>query len=199
MKEKGSNGDRFLKRNLSRREAIRLGGIAVLGLAFTKPAIETIYPKPAFANYKITTPPRKGCLIRVEVVAVSYSGKNVGNDWSFKFGVVAGGRGGASADTYIPDYTINLGETRQLGKVIFEKAVGQCGDYIPIELRIVARENDNYTPDDFGHEIISRRISCPTSGKRSFTVPVYERISRRTYYGRPGLLQFTVAYSAECL
>jgi hypothetical protein len=40
----------LLGKQLSRRDAIKAGGIAVLGLTFTKPVIETIYPKPAFAQ-----------------------------------------------------------------------------------------------------------------------------------------------------
>lgn len=40
-----------LNRHITRREAIKASGIAALGLAFSKPIIETIYPKPAFANY----------------------------------------------------------------------------------------------------------------------------------------------------
>jgi len=38
------------KRRISRRDAIKAGGIAAVGLAFSKPIIETIYPKAAFAQ-----------------------------------------------------------------------------------------------------------------------------------------------------
>ena len=38
------------KRRISRRDAIKAGGIAAVGLAFSKPVIETIYPRPAFAQ-----------------------------------------------------------------------------------------------------------------------------------------------------
>ena len=41
----------FLGRAVTRRQAIKAGGIAVVGLAFSKPLIETLMPKPAFANY----------------------------------------------------------------------------------------------------------------------------------------------------
>lgn len=45
----------FPKSNpISRRQAIKLGGIAVVGLTFSRPMIETILPKPAFANYVTT-------------------------------------------------------------------------------------------------------------------------------------------------
>lgn len=43
----------FLKRRVSRRQAIKAGGIAAVGLAFSDPLIRTIRPKPAFANYVI--------------------------------------------------------------------------------------------------------------------------------------------------
>jgi hypothetical protein len=41
----------LLSRPITRRQAIMAGGIAVVGLAFSKPLIETVMPKPAFANY----------------------------------------------------------------------------------------------------------------------------------------------------
>lgn len=41
----------ILNRAITRRQAIRAGGIAVVGLAFSKPLIETVMPKPAFAQY----------------------------------------------------------------------------------------------------------------------------------------------------
>ena len=42
--------------HITRREAIKVGGIAALGLAFSKPIIGSIFPKPAFANYHIGEP-----------------------------------------------------------------------------------------------------------------------------------------------
>ena len=51
--ERESQGrlEQSLKRGITRRRAIKVAGIAALGLTFSKPAIETFYPKPAFANY----------------------------------------------------------------------------------------------------------------------------------------------------
>ena len=40
----------ILRRRISRRTAIKAGGVAAVGLAFSKPVIETIYPRPAFAQ-----------------------------------------------------------------------------------------------------------------------------------------------------
>ena len=48
------------KRRISRRDAIKAGGIAAVGLAFSKPVIETIYPKAAFAQ--ASPPPPTGPL-----------------------------------------------------------------------------------------------------------------------------------------
>ena len=42
---------KYLNRAVTRRQAIKAGGIAAVGLAFSKPLIETIMPKPAFAQY----------------------------------------------------------------------------------------------------------------------------------------------------
>jgi hypothetical protein len=39
-----------LGKPISRRSAIKAGGIAALGLAFSKPIIQTVYPQPAFAQ-----------------------------------------------------------------------------------------------------------------------------------------------------
>ena len=51
---------KYLNRAITRRQAIRAGGIAVVGLAFSKPLIETILPKPAFANYIAQSTPTPG-------------------------------------------------------------------------------------------------------------------------------------------
>ena len=47
---------KYLNRAVTRRQAIKAGGIAAVGLAFSKPLIETLYPKPAFANYAVGRP-----------------------------------------------------------------------------------------------------------------------------------------------
>ncbi|MFQ6029605.1 MAG: hypothetical protein ACE5Q6_19180 [Dehalococcoidia bacterium] len=46
----------LLERRVSRRDAIKTGGLAALGLAFSKPAIETIYPRPTFAQMSPVSP-----------------------------------------------------------------------------------------------------------------------------------------------
>lgn len=43
--------NQYLTSKISRRQAIKVGGLAALGLAFSKPIISTIAPTPAFANY----------------------------------------------------------------------------------------------------------------------------------------------------
>ena len=52
---------RYVKQRITRRQAIKAGGIAAIGLVFSKPVIETIRPKSAFANYVVrdidNTPP----------------------------------------------------------------------------------------------------------------------------------------------
>ena len=48
-----------LRQPITRRQAIRVGGLAALGLVFSKPLIETIRPKPAFAQY-VSQPPSGG-------------------------------------------------------------------------------------------------------------------------------------------
>ena len=42
--------DHYMKRSLTRRNALRAGGIAALGLVFAKPVINTIRPSPAWAQ-----------------------------------------------------------------------------------------------------------------------------------------------------
>ena len=51
----GGKAEEFLKRRISRRQAIKVGGLAALGMAFSKPLLQTIRPKPAFANYVAPT------------------------------------------------------------------------------------------------------------------------------------------------
>ena len=41
---------RYLNRPITRRQAIKVGGLAALGLAFSKPIIDTIRPTPIFAH-----------------------------------------------------------------------------------------------------------------------------------------------------
>ena len=42
--------EHMLERRITRRSAIKAGGIAAVGLAFSKPIIETIHPPTAFAQ-----------------------------------------------------------------------------------------------------------------------------------------------------
>lgn len=51
MVEKEPEVMKIFDRSITRRQAIKAGGIAVVGLAFAKPAIDTFLPKPAFAQY----------------------------------------------------------------------------------------------------------------------------------------------------
>ena len=44
-----------VKRNITRRTALKAGGVAAVGLAFSSPLIRTIRPKPAFAGYGSVT------------------------------------------------------------------------------------------------------------------------------------------------
>ena len=58
--------NRYVKQRITRRQAIKAGGIAAIGLVFSKPVIETIRPKSAFANYVVrdidNTPPTHNLL-----------------------------------------------------------------------------------------------------------------------------------------
>ena len=47
----------YLKRRITRRQAVKAGGLAAIGLIFSKPLIDTISPRPVFANYE---PPNGG-------------------------------------------------------------------------------------------------------------------------------------------
>ena len=40
----------LLEKRISRRDALKAGGITALGLAFSRPVIQTIHPRPASAN-----------------------------------------------------------------------------------------------------------------------------------------------------
>jgi len=53
--EKEEQGRRFLTREVTRRQALKAGGIVALGLAFSKPLIETIHPPSVFANHYLET------------------------------------------------------------------------------------------------------------------------------------------------
>ena len=52
----------YMKKHLTRRQAIKAGGIAAIGLAFSKPVIETLRPPPAWAQVSpgIPIPPGPG-------------------------------------------------------------------------------------------------------------------------------------------
>lgn len=70
----------LLAKQITRRDAIKAGGIAAVGLAFSKPLIETIYPKPAFAGYLVTDPPLKTQFcpdgVRPRALGMRYVGGN---------------------------------------------------------------------------------------------------------------------------
>ena len=63
--EPDNQPEKITQRRISRRAAIKAGGIAAVGLAFSKPLIETIYPKSAFAQAspKPPTGPLGACVI----------------------------------------------------------------------------------------------------------------------------------------
>ena len=44
-------GDWKPRSHITRRQAIKAGGIGALGLTYSEPLIQTLYPKPDFANY----------------------------------------------------------------------------------------------------------------------------------------------------
>lgn len=44
---------KYLETRFTRRQAVKAGGLAAMGLVFSKPIIETIRPKSAFASYGI--------------------------------------------------------------------------------------------------------------------------------------------------
>ena len=46
----GTNVGDFLKRRITRRQAIKVGGLAAAGLILSRPLIETIRPQSTFAN-----------------------------------------------------------------------------------------------------------------------------------------------------
>ncbi len=70
---------KYLNRAVTRRQAIKAGGIAAVGLAFSKPLIETILPKPAFANYSIPVSNTKNKYCR-------WNGHQSG-DWKKEYGI----------------------------------------------------------------------------------------------------------------
>ena len=58
--DQGDQQESTRQRRVSRRTAIKVGGIAALGLAFSKPVIETVYAKTAFSQLSpapTNTPP----------------------------------------------------------------------------------------------------------------------------------------------
>lgn len=63
-KEDGINS--YLKKRISRRQAMRAGGLAALGLAFSKPIINTIRPQPAYAQVSVISTTRFKCIVTVE-------------------------------------------------------------------------------------------------------------------------------------
>ena len=51
MEDQENKFEKNLERRINRRQAIKTGGLVAIGLVFSKPLINTIYPKPAFADY----------------------------------------------------------------------------------------------------------------------------------------------------
>lgn len=52
---------KYLKRQITRRQVVKLGGVAALGLVFHKPLISSLTPTPVFANYEPPNGDREGC------------------------------------------------------------------------------------------------------------------------------------------
>jgi len=55
MENQEQHPQSLIQRRVSRRAALKAGGIAAVGLAFSKPLIQTIYPQPAFAQLSGTS------------------------------------------------------------------------------------------------------------------------------------------------
>ena len=53
MEEAKPKVTKYLETRITRRQAVKVGGVAALGLVFSKPIIETIRPTPAFASYQM--------------------------------------------------------------------------------------------------------------------------------------------------
>ena len=47
----------YLRRRITRRQAVKAGALATLGLVFSRPLIDTIIPTPLFAQYEEPPPP----------------------------------------------------------------------------------------------------------------------------------------------
>lgn len=52
---------KYLKRQITRRQVVKLGGVAALGLVFHKPLISSLTPTPVFANYEPPNGNGDGC------------------------------------------------------------------------------------------------------------------------------------------
>lgn len=52
---------KYLKRQITRRQVVKLGGVAALGLVFHKPLISSLTPTPVFANYEPPNGDGEGC------------------------------------------------------------------------------------------------------------------------------------------
>ena len=94
---------RILTRRITRRQAVKAGGIAALGLAFSKPIISSLQPPPAFAQVLSPGPtPTQSCT--AVITSVDIKGATAADSPTTSFG-----SGGGSA-TYTADVDSSCGD-----------------------------------------------------------------------------------------
>lgn len=142
-----------LAQPITRRQAIKLGGIAAAGLVFAEPLINTIYPKPAFANYGVEEQPDNTlCTARPVALVMKYVGGNVitnlqpDGKGGFKASVVDAGLGTTSP--------VKIVATKKDGTDIFFDGIVSLNETCVIESANVPRHECHadtlvkiYTPD----------------------------------------------------
>ena len=117
----------LLGRPITRRTAIKAGGIAAVGLAFSKPIIETIHPRPAFAQLSpVTTPPRL-CVDPPTGMVGWWPGDGNAND------IIGGNNGilqnGATFATGMVGQAFSLNGTNHFVQVPHNASINLGGDY----------------------------------------------------------------------
>lgn len=136
---------------------------AALGLTFSKPLIDTIRPKPAFAAYHDsvggsggTTGGSNLCTVAVTLVKVHYYlnfGIPVGNEWEYDVTV-------QGQSTHFPQRTLNQGGVDEINQQVYFGTTGVCSSTVGIDITVSATEIDPIY-NDVGSNNLTVSVECP--------------------------------------
>lgn len=140
------------------------------------------------------------CKIKVTLETVTYSRKNIGNDWKYLVTLDCRGVFPHVEENY-PEHIFNIGNTERLDSVLKETRHNSCTGpregLFEFIIGVHATEVDIWWDDSNGQGDIFA-FKCPDDARRTITLFVKERAWWR-FWGRAAKLEFKFHFELECV